>query len=129
MAISSTSAAQGAASLVWQQLQLQQAQKNAERAEQSARTLRRQASEAQRAADGAQENARTLKVESGRADATADLAKRGVAGLASVAEMKTQLSDTYTRVAAAQKASDAAEPQAVVNTAGQTTGTVISTTA
>lgn len=116
----------------FQQLKLQQARQNAERAEQTARSLQSQAADAQRAADRAQENARDLSVRSSRAQGEAGRARQGLAMIRSVNEMKAELSTLLTRVEAPANEAEngpaatvAAAP--VINTSGQLTGTMIDT--
>jgi seryl-tRNA synthetase len=149
--ISSTSAIQAATQQGWQQLKLQQAQRNADRAEQEARSLRAAAADAQRSADSAQENARALSVQSGQAQDNAGRARQGLAVIKSVSDTGTRLTGAYEKIAesqaqaalatqapaipATQTPPAAATPETkapgtpVVNTQGQTTGTVINTTA
>lgn len=135
VAISSTSGAQSSAAQVGlQQLKLQQAKRNADRAEQTAQALQAQAAEAQRVANNAQENARALSVRSDQAQSVAGQARQGLALISSVGQMQTQLGNT-----AAQVVERAQSPQTstttqttkapVVNTQGQVTGTVVNTTA
>lgn len=132
VAISSTIGLQGVTQAAFQQLKLQQARQNAERAEQVARSLQNQAADAQRAADRAQENARDLSVRSSRAQGEAGRARQGLAMIRSVNEMKAELSTLLTRVEAPASEVDngpitpvAAAP--VINTSGQLTGTMINT--
>lgn len=133
--VSSTSGVQSAAQAGWQQLKLQQAQRNADRAEQEARSLQAQAAEAQRGADRAQENARTLNVQSDQAQTNVGRARQGLAAIKSLEQTQTRLIGTYEKVAQAQVEQAPArsapeQPTApVVNTQGQTTGTVVNTTA
>jgi hypothetical protein len=147
--ISPTSANQAATQQGWQQLKLQQAQRNADRAEQEALSLRAQAADAQRSADNAQESARALSVQSEQAQSNAGRARQGLAVIRSVSDTGTRLTGAYEKIAQAQEQAAAAdqpssvtqttsapvapEPKAagtpVVNTQGQTTGTLINTTA
>jgi hypothetical protein len=126
--------------MAWQQLRLQQARQSAERAEQTARTLQVQAQNAEREADLAEVNARSISVQSEQARIVAGRARQGLAIIKSVEEMHGQLSSTV--VQATERlglANVAEEPEIrsmenvvaapVMNTSGQLTGTVISTTA
>ncbi len=127
------------------QLKLQQAQRNAERAEQTAQALAQQASAAQGEANRAQENARAVTVQADQAQGEAGQARMGLSAIRSATQAVTRLGNTYDRVAEAMSAADAApsaapvstaaasssaatsgsEPKAVVNSQGQTTGTLI----
>lgn len=139
-AISSTAGFQAASQAAFQQMKVQQARQNAERAEQAARVLTREAAEAQQVADRAQENARSLSVRSGQAQSVAGQARQGVAMMQTVGEMQTRLGDTVTqateRVESVQAvggaqvpAAPAAEAPPVLNLSGQVTGRVVNTTA
>lgn len=130
--ISSTTGLPGVTQAAFQQLKLQQARQNAERAEQIARSLQNQAAAAQREADRAQENARDLSALSSRAQGEAGRARQGLAMIQSVNEMKADLSTVLTRVEASANEAEngsitpvAAAP--VINTSGQLTGTMINT--
>lgn len=119
----------------FQQLKLQQARQNAERAEQVARNLRSEAADAQREADRAQENARSLMVRSNQAQSVAGQARQGLAMIRTVGEMQESLSNMQIRtdtVSGSTVETAAIAPAAnipVVNTSGQVTGTVVNTTA
>lgn len=131
MAVSSVSGAQSASAVVTQDLRLQQAQRNAERAEVAAHALRQQASAAQRNADRAQEGARSLKVRSDQAQSDAGSARQQLVSLKSVNEVQGRF-DTIreqisTGLAALDSAASASTP--VVNADGQTTGTLVNVTA
>lgn len=133
-AVSSTLGLQGVTQAAYQQLKLQQARQNADRAEQQARSLERQAADAQREADRAQENARDLSVRSGRAQSEAGRAKQGLAMIRSADEMKSALAVTATRAEASMNGSAArsnppAAASPVFNTSGQLTGTRVNTQA
>lgn len=132
--------AQSVTQVAWQQMRLQQARQNAERAEQAARALQVQARDAEREANLAEENARAISAQSDQARAVAGRARQGLAIMKSVGEMKGQLSTTVAQTSERIGLSRAAEGEGgrtvspglaapVVNTAGQLTGTVISTTA
>lgn len=121
----------------FQQLKLQQAQQNADRAEQVARSLQVKAAAAQRDADRAQENARTLSVESNQAQNIAGRARQGVAMIRSISEMKAGLEETLIRVTASSETVEATATVSaatsvsmpVINTSGQVTGTRVNTVA
>jgi len=117
----------------WKQLQVQQAQRNADQAEQTARALQAQAGEARRSATRAQENARSLEVQSGQAQTYASRARQGVAASRSEGEMLSNLAGTYDRVVQKMQPSQSQQsPQApapVVNGQGQTTGQLLNVTA
>jgi hypothetical protein len=126
---------QSATQAAFQQLRLQQAQRNAERAEQLAGALRGQAADARREADRAQENARELAVRSSQADDAAGRAHRGLALIESVGGMQATLSAVLDRVSGAAENGKTSRMPAfttaapVVNTTGQMTGTVVNTVA
>lgn len=134
MAYLSSSGVQAAGSAVFSQLQTQMAQRAADQAEQTARSLRAKSDAAQRVADRAREEARSLRVESDRAQGSADSARRGLAVEQSYQQMKSDLATTYDRVAVArQTASGTATTTSptVQVTTGQSPapGSVIDTTA
>lgn len=138
MAISSTVGMQAVTQAAFQQLKLQQARQNADRAEQIARTLQAKAADAQYVADRAQEDARSLSVQSRRAQGIAGQARQGVAMVESVGDMKTRLSGTIDQVGRIQaikadvpvsESTSLAPSNSVINTSGQTTGTLVNTTA
>ena len=123
------------------QLKLQQAQRNAERAEQTAQSLAQQAREAQSSANRAQETARAVTVQADQAQGEAGQARQGLSAIRSATQAVTRLGNSYDRIAEALSAADAApaattaaatttttasdESKAVVNPQGQTTGTII----
>lgn len=133
--ISSTGGLQAVTQTAFQQLKLQQARQNAERAEQVARNLRSEAAEAQSEADRAQENARTLMVRSNQAQSVAGQARQGLAMIRTVGEMQESLSSMQVRTDAVSSGTTESEAIAsaanvpVINTSGQVTGTVVNTTA
>jgi ABC-type hemin transport system substrate-binding protein len=134
-AISSTVGVQAVTQTAFQQLKLQQARQNAERAEQVARNLQREAAEAQIEANRAGEDARSLLVQSNQAQSVAGRARQGLAMIRTVGEMKESLSNMQIRtdsVSSSTVETAAIAPAAnvpVVNTSGQVTGTVVNTTA
>jgi len=141
---STTSNTQSIGQSIWKQIQMQQAQRTADQAEQNARALQAEASNAQRTADKAQENARSIKVQAEQAQGVASQANMSLEAAKSMENMGVQLSATYTQVAQAQQAAlpqaqpaiQTQQPQPVANaqqpvasSQGQTTGTVVNTTA
>jgi hypothetical protein len=105
MAVASAVAnSQGASQLVWQQIKLQQAQRNADQAEQNAQALKAQAAQAERVADRADERARSLKVQSDQAQTQAGMARSGLAAIRSEERMGVRLADTYDRTVQRQNA-------------------------
>ena len=147
--ISSSSSIESAVRSGFQQLRVQEARRNADRADQAARALEGQAQAAQRNAARANESARELAVQSNQARDDAGRARQGVAYLNSVAQSRQQLGDFLGQVierqpdvepaAAPASASPVAPtapaaavspaPAPVVNSQGQLTGTLVSTTA
>lgn len=146
--------ASGTASAVqsgWQQLKLQQAQRNATQAEQNARALEAQASSAKRDADRAQDNARSLEVQSGQARDDAGRARQGLAAIRSTQEMQVRLGNTVDQAVKLQSGTETTPTTAtaeapapvgataatalttstaapVINTQGETTGRIINIT-
>lgn len=137
MAITSSSGAQSPSSGIWAQVQQQQAQRNADRAEQQARALQTQARVAQTVADRAQENARSLQVQSGQAQGEADSARRGLAAMESIGEVQTQISGLREQISTAlapaapvaTAVAETTDAAAVINVFGQATGTLVNVTA
>lgn len=134
MATISLSGAQSAAQSGLAQLRLQQARRNAEQAEQVARSLQAQARDAQQQAGEAQENARSVAAQANQAQGIAGQARQGLAVIKTVSQMQTQLGNVVSqaaeRIAEPAVASQTPAPPApVINTQGQATGTVINTTA
>jgi hypothetical protein len=130
MAVSSTSSAQSASSIISQQLRVQQAERNADQAEASARSLRQAAASAQRNADRAQEGARTLQVQSAQADSAVGAARQQVASVASAIQLQSGFDSIREQIATSLQTLD--QPvvsAAVVNAEGQTTGTLVNVTA
>lgn len=117
----------------WQQLKLQQAQRNADQAELTAEALKAQASDAQRVADRAQEHARSLAVQSDQAQTQAGRLRQGLAALNSAQQAFAQLPQTINQAIVPAQTSAAAiqssSTQGVTNTQGQVTGTIVNTTA
>jgi len=133
MALASASGAQSASSGLWAQLQLQQARRNADQAEQQAAALQAQAQSAQGVADRAQENARSLQVQSRQAAGDASQARLDLATQTSVGEVQSKLSDLKTQIGKVLQSDAPIVPPApsapVVNTSGQQTGTLVNVTA
>lgn len=133
MAYSASSGIQGGGSAIFSQLQMQQAERTADQAEQSARSLRARSDAAQRKADRAQDEARTLKVQSSEAQATADSARRGLASLDASQQTQSRLEDIYIRtfVPGSDTTTEGASTSTVVTAAAtpSSTGTYVDTTA
>lgn len=129
--VSSTSSAN---QYVLQQLSVQQAKRSADLAEQAAQSLKAQANEAERVAYREQENARSLSVQSDQAQAKAGQIRQGLVALNSQQQGTSQLSQTLDHALSRQLApasttqTASTSPAPVVNTQGQITGTIISTT-
>lgn len=131
---SSTSGLQSVTQLGWQQLKLQQAKRNADQAEQTAQILQQQASAAKQEANRAQENARALAVQSDQAQSLAVRARQGLAALSSGAAGQAQLTYVIDQAVNRQPIAQTTAPaqdqsSSAVNAQGQTTGTIIDTTA
>lgn len=144
MATTSLSSPSSAVQYGLAQLRLQQARRTAEQAEQVARSLQTQAQEAQQQASQAQEEARSIAAQATQAQGVAGQARQGVKIIESVSQMRTQLGKIVRPVADKVKVAEGAvpgpvataavikaavTPVPVVNVEGQTTGTVINTTA
>lgn len=129
MAISSLSSAQSVSGIVWQEVQRQQAQRNADQAEQAARSLRADAQAAQSVADRAQENARSISAESGQADSRSAQARQGLAAMKSIGEVQSGFANLRQQISSVLSSDYVTpvsiQPAAVINTSGQETGTVI----
>ena len=133
--LSSTAGAQSASQFGWEQLKLQQAQRSAEQAQQTAQSLQGQAQDAQRTADKAQENARSLSVQADQAQSNAGRAEQGLAAIKTNGQAQAQLTNALNQAAQPQQTVQPAaapvqqKPAPVVNVQGQTTGRVINTSA
>lgn len=131
--LSSTAGAQSVTQYGWEQLKLQQAQRNADQAQQTAQSLQVQAQDAQRTADKAQENARSLSVQAEQAQGDAGRAEQGLAAITTSGQTQIQLTNAFNQAAQQQSAQPATpptqQPSPVVNAQGQTTGRVINTSA
>lgn len=134
MAIGSASI-QSSGSGIWVQIQQQQAQRTADRAEVQARALKAMAQDAEANAALAQENARSLRVQSSQAQGEADSARRGVVALKSIGVVQAQFADLRQQIhdvlspteAATRSAAGVAPP--VLNAEGQPTGGMVNVTA
>lgn len=111
---------------LWSQLQQQQAMRNAERAEQNARSLRSQAAAAESAAEAAKQSADVLKGKSTRAEGDARLARSNVVALGSLRTVQAQQSDLRSQIADALTSGPLAS---VPNIYGEQTGTLLNVTA
>lgn len=135
MSMISFSGVQDAGAGLWAQLQQQQAQRAADQAQAKAQSLQAQASEAETTAQRAQENARSLQTRSSQANSDARNAAMGLAELASSSTVQGGLKELHQQLTSllqdstSSAAAQAASVQPVLNSAGQTTGTVISVVA
>ena len=133
MAISSLSSGQSISGVAWQQVQQQQAQRNADQAEQAARSLQAQARAAQSVAYRAQENARSVSAEASQADSRANQAQQGLVAMKSIGDIQSGFDDLRQQISTVLSkdftTSEVAQPVPVTNTSGQQTGTLISVTA
>lgn len=132
--ISSISGAQSVAQSVLQQLRLRQAIRNAQEAEDTARSLQIAAREARQRASEAQQEARSVTSEADQAQAVADGSRQGLAAIKTAGEIQERLSNTLTRTADRLKLGNAIAPplnsaQPVINGEGQRTGALINTVA
>ena len=131
--VSSTAGFGEVTQAAFQQLRLRQARQSAERAEQEARTLARQADQAQRVADRAQEEARGLSVQSGQAQREAGQARHGLAMLATAGAAVERLGKVAEQAVARQEAAGtrvaSGSVPVVFNLSGQRTGGTVNTTA
>lgn len=130
-AISSTVGMQAATQAGYQQFELLNAKRAAEKAEQVARALEERAGDAQRVADRANARAQTLAVQSKQARNIAGQAYQGLAVMKTVSGMQAGLLNLADQVIARQQVAAAVNTvqPPVVNTSGQVTGTVVNTTA
>ena len=134
---SSTTSIQSATQDAWQQLKLQQAKRDADRADQTATSLQIQAQDAQRVASRAEEVARSLSVQAEQAQSEAGRARQGLASLSSLGQVDQLLTHVVDQASQRTQSSSQPAPPAkatastkpVVNTQGQVTGTLVNTTA
>jgi Fe-S cluster assembly scaffold protein SufB len=134
MPVTSASGVQSPGSGIWVQIHQQRAQRNADQAEQQARSLHLRAREAQASADRAQENARSLNVQAGQAESESNRAKQGLAAQEALGKVQTQLSGWREQIGSALAPQELAQPVAespapVTNALGQQTGTLVNVTA
>jgi hypothetical protein len=123
MAVSSTpSATRSIAQGLVQALQLQQAQRNAERTQAEARALQDEAAAAQRHADRADQQARSIGQEAQRAQSAANSADRNLTSVRALTDTQKQLTQLSQSL---HPAVQAPQPPPVVNAQGQLTGTVV----
>lgn len=126
------------ASAVYSQLQRQQAERNADLAEQRARSLQAETRQARSEADRAQERARSLEVDTRQAQADAGRARSNVAASESLRRVDDALGAVREQIATAFPPEAPASPTSatpastqpadsspVINSQGQITGTVI----
>jgi len=135
---SSTSGLPSATQDAWQQIKLQQAQRDADRADWNAQALQAQAQQAQRVANRAEEVARSLSVQADQAQSEAGKARQGLASLSSLGQMQSLVNHVSEQVFQTSPSTQEGTPSdsqaqtsatPVVNTQGQVTGTVVNTTA
>lgn len=116
------------------QFRLQQATRDAEQAEQVARSLQAQARDAQQQAGEAQQKARSIAAQATQAQSIAGQARRGVAAAETVGQLQTQLTNVNSQVTEKLKIAlptirTRTAPAPVINSQGQITGTLINTIA
>lgn len=130
MAVGATSGAQSASGGLWAQLQLEQARRTADQAEQRAATLQSQAQSAQAVADRAQESARSLQTEAKQAQGDASQAQLNLATQNATGQVQAPAPDLQNQVGVLLKSTTLnAAPNPVINTSGQTTGRLLNVTA
>lgn len=134
MASISLSGAQAAAQSGLAQFRLQQARRDVEKADQVARSLQAQALNAQQQAGEAQETARSIAAQATRAQGVVGQARQALAVIETAAQSQSQATNVLARVTEKSKTAEPATvvqkpAPAVINKQGQTTGTLINTTA
>ena len=134
MATISSSSSASISQYVRSQLQLQQAQRNAEQADANARSLQAQARQAQQVAVEAQATARSVGSQANQAQSDASQAQLSLALIRNGSQVQSELTTAVGNVAeplkvAAPVAATPSPATPVVNTQGQLTGTVVNTTA
>lgn len=113
-----------------QQLRYQELRRNADKAEQTAQSLKAQADNAQRVVERDKEKARSLSVQSDQAREDSVQARLKLANLNSAKQTISQLTRVVDQVIAREQSSaQKANPSPVVNAQGQVTGTIINATA
>jgi hypothetical protein len=109
------------------QLQLRQAQRNADQARKTAETLKAKADQAQTVAERAQENARSLRVEAHQAEGDSIRADQGLQANRSQNQMTARRQTVAAQTQVAEPRIPA--PQPSVNAQGQVTGQLVDITA
>ena len=134
MATISSSSSASIGQSVLSQLQLQQAQRNAERADANARSLQAQARQAQQVAVEAQATARTISSQADRAQSDASQAQLSLSVIRNGSQVQNDLTSAIGNVAETLKvalpvaaSTDTAVPG--VKPQGQLAGTGVKTTA
>lgn len=132
--ISSLSGAQSGVQSGLQQLRLQQARRNADQAEQIARSLQAQARDAEQVASDAESNARAVSGQAAQAQTNAGQARQGLAVISTISQMGSQISDALALATEKSSTPESTSPAAkqtapVINAQGELTGTVVNTTA
>jgi hypothetical protein len=123
MAISTAaSSAQSIAPAVWQTLQMQQAQRNADQARQNARALQSEAAQAQASADQADQQARAIGRAALQAQFVATQADQNLTTAQFGSQIQTQITQ---RAQDVHQAVQTLKSTPVVNTQGQVTGKVV----
>jgi threonyl-tRNA synthetase len=123
MAISAAaSSVQSLAPAIWQTLQMQQAQRNADQARQNAQALQSEASQAQSAADRADQQARAIGREAQQAQFVSTQADQNLTTAKSGQQVQTQITRLSQNV---HQAAQSLQAPPVVNTQGQVTGKVV----
>jgi hypothetical protein len=134
MASISISGVQAAAQSSLTQFRLQQARRDVEKADQVARSLQAQALNAQQQAGEAQETARSIAAQAARAQGVVGQARQALAVIETTAQSQSQATSVLSHVTEKPRSAEPATAaqqaaSAVINKQGQTTGTLINTTA
>lgn len=136
MASSSISSAQSPGVVVWAEIQQQQAQRAADQAEQNARSLKMKARDAEAEALRAQEDARTTNLEYDKAENKAGIAKQNLVQMKSVGrlqdgfqEIRNEIASSTLENTTSAKIASGATSTGVTNAYGQQTGTLVNVTA
>lgn len=131
--VTSISNAQSAASSFSIQIQQQLAQRSVEQSEQQARALRAKAQNAEAVAERARETARSLNVEANEAQGDASRARINLAEQSSLGDVQANLTDLHEQITQLNNTpsplTSSAQLTPVINTSGQTTGTLVNVTA
>lgn len=115
-----------------QQFRLQQAVRDADQAQLTARALAAAARDAQQYADQAVQNARAIRGQAAQAQNSADQARQGVAAVKAAGQAHVELVgavDVVTETLKTVEPATTSAEAAVVNTQGELTGTLVNTTA